>query len=145
MNNEIKVSLTILLPGSEMISRQECLKTIQKEVTKKNFKTGKLYKKTIDVTVEDWDKCDKHQLKVSGKKGEEAEIITFFTRKMKPATQTINLNKDAYNYMTSNECPEWHKRSLWMQLSKRQKLEEHLKRIAKNFNGTIKTYQVFED
>ena len=48
MNNEIKVSLNIILPGRIMLSKAECLKTTQKEITRKR-KNGQSYKKVIDV------------------------------------------------------------------------------------------------
>lgn len=138
--NEIKVNLSIVLPGSTLLSKDECLKTIQKVVTLKNGK-----KRTITNTVEDWDKTDKHTLRVT-EKGSKPEIITFSTRKCRTATQSININKDAYMTMVSSLCPTWFPSSKkWAGMNKADRLELHMKRIAENFSGVSYTYQVFED
>lgn len=144
MNNEIKVNLNITLQGRVLLSKDECLKTTQKVIEKKT-KAGKVYKKTIKVQVEDWDKMDKHTLKVTNQKGVDAETITFYTRKTKPATQSINICNEAYDYMTSKECPEWCKVGLWNQMGKKARLEAHLKRIAEHLGGTVLSYEVFDD
>lgn len=144
MNNEIKVSLNIILQGRVMLSKDECLKTTQKEIIKKNNKTGKSYKKIINEVVEDLSKMDKSTIKVS-ENGRNNEVLTIYTRKCKPATQSINLSKDAYDYMVSKECPEWSKVSIWNQMSKKAKLEAHLKRIAEHLGGKLESYQIFED
>lgn len=142
--SEIKVSLTIALRGSTMFSKEECLKTIQKVIERKT-KTGKVYKKTIEIQVEDWDKMDKHTMQVTGPNGSDPEIITFHTRKTKPATQSINICKEAYDYMTSKECPAWSKIGTWSQMKPEQRLESHLQRIAEHLGGTVISYKVFED
>lgn len=49
---DIKLNLSIELPGSTMLSKEECLKTTRKVIEKKT-KAGKIYKKTIEVKVED--------------------------------------------------------------------------------------------
>ena len=144
MNNEIKVSLNITLPGRVMLSKDECLKTTQKEIIKKNNKTGKSYKKIITEVVEDLSKMDKSTLCVS-ENGFNKETITIYTRKCKPATQSINLCKDTYDYMISKECPEWCKVSIWNQMGKKAKLEAHLKKIAEHLGGKLESYQIFED
>lgn len=144
MNNEIKVSLNITLPGRVMLSKDECLKTTQKEIIKKNNKTGKSYKKIITEVVEDLSKMDKSTIKVS-ENGRNNEVLTIYTRKCKPATQSINLCKDTYDYMTSKECPEWCKVSVWNQMGKKAKLEAHLKKIAEHLGGKLESYQIFED
>ena len=144
MNNEIKVSLNITLPGRVVLSKDECLKTTQKEIIKKNNKTGKSYKKIITEVVEDLSKMDKSTIKVS-ENGRNNEVLTIYTRKCKPATQSINLYKDTYDYMTSKECPEWCKVSVQNQMGKKAKLEAHLKKIAEHLGGKLESYQIFED
>lgn len=143
MNNEIKVSLNIILPGRVMLSKAECLKTTQKEITRKR-KNGQSYKKVIDVQVEDPDKMDKDTIRVTDN-GKNYETLTVYTRKCKPATQSINLYKDTYDYMVSKECPEWSKVSMWNQMGKKARLEAHLKQIAEHLGGKLLSYQVFED
>ena len=143
MNNEIKVSLNVILPGRVMLSKDECLKTTQKEITRKR-KNGQSYKKVIDVQVEDPDKMDKDTIRVTDN-GKNYETLTVYTRKCKPATQSINLYKDTYDYMVSKECPEWCKVSMWNQMGKKARLEAHLKQIAEHLGGKLLSYQVFED
>lgn len=144
MNNEIKVSLTIALRGSTMLSKEECLKTTQKVIERKT-KTGKVYKKIIEVQVEDWDKMDKHTMQVRPN-GSDPEIITFHTRKTKPTKQSINICKETYDYMIGKDsCPSWFKPVKWAVMSKKERLEAHLQRIAEHLGGTIISYKVFED
>lgn len=123
--NEIKLSLTILLPGRTILSKEACLKTMQKgnEI----------------VVVEDYDKCDKTYVNV-GKR-----TYTIHTRKTKSATQKINLGRDAYEYFISNECPYWCKPKVWSNLSRKQRLQIHLEGIAESLNGKLESYHIFED
>ena len=123
--NEIKLSLTILLPGRTMLSKVDSLKKMQKgnEI----------------VVVEDYDKCDKSYVNV-GKR-----TYTIHTRKHKPATQKINLGRDAYKYFISDECPYWCKPKVWSSLSRRQRLLMHLEGIAESLNGKLQSFEVFED
>ena len=139
--DEIKVSLTIKLPGAVMWSKEECLKTIKEVITLKNGK-----KKTITKVVEDWDKMDKHTFKAVKLGKDKPETIVFYTRKCVPATQSINMNKDAYEYMTDkNSCPSWSKPSKWNSMSKKERLESHLQMITEHLDGISFTYQVFDD
>lgn len=142
---EVKVSLTIGLPGAIMWSKEECLKTTHKVIEKKT-KAGKVYKKTIKVKVEDWDKMEKHSMRVTDKDGTNPEIITFHTRKCKPAVQSMNMSKEAYEYMIDkNFCPSWSKPSKWAAMSEKERLEAHLQRTVEHLGGISYTYQVFED
>ena len=143
--NEIKLNLSIELPGSTMLSKEECLKTTRKVIEKKT-KAGKIYKKTIEVKVEDWDKMEKHSMRVANIKGTSPEIITFHTRKCKPATQSLNMSKEAYEYMINEDsCPSWSKPGKWAEMSEKERLEAHLQRTVENIGGISYTYQVFED
>lgn len=140
--SEIKVSLTVALRGSTMFSKEECLKTTQKVIERKT-KTGKAYKKTIEVQVEDWDKMDKHIMRVIN--DQNIEKRPFYTRKTKPATQSVNICKEAYDYMVSKECPVWSRNAEWAKMKSKQRLESHLQRIAEHLGGTVISYKVFED
>lgn len=145
--SEIKLSLSIELRGSTMFSKEECLKTTQKVIEKTSKKTGKTYKKKVNVLVDDLDKMDSHTLKVVDyvDKKPVSEYIHFHTRKSKPATQSLNICKEGYNCMISGECPYWSKPKVWNNLNKKERLEAHLQRIAEGLGGTSYTYQIFED
>lgn len=140
---DIKLNLSIELPGSTMLKKEECLKTTHK-VIKKETKDGKIYKKTIKVKVEDWDKMDKHTMRVAG--GFKPQVITFHTRKCIPAAQSLNMSKEAYEYMIDKDsCPSWSKPGKWAAMSEKERLEAHLQRTVEYLGGTSYTYQVFED
>ena len=126
MNNEIKVSLSVTLQGSVILS-QEQAKALEKE------KVGTGYD-TFNMRVE--------SLK-DGKK--DAETIAVKTRKCKPAGQSLNLSMDAYDYMTGKEAPYFVKARDWEKLTKKQRLEAHLKRIVEELGGVSFTYAVLDN
>lgn len=127
MNNEIKVSLSVTLQGSVMLS-QEQAKALEKE------KEGAGYD-TFSMRVED--------KKSDGK--EDVQTITVKTRKCKPAGQSLNLSIDAYDYMTGKEAPYFVKARDWERLTKKQRLEAHLKRIVEELGGVSFTYAVLDN
>lgn len=124
--NEIKVSLSIVLQGSIMYS-QEQAKALEKE------KVGTGY--------------DTFNMRVEGLKNgkEDAETITVKTRKCKPAGQSLNLSMDAYEYMIGKEAPFFVKPRDWEKLTKKQRLEAHLKRICEELDGVSFTYAVLDN
>ena len=125
--NEIKVSLSIVLQGSIMYS-QEQAKALEEE------KVGTGY--------------DTFNMRVEGKKSDgrkDVQTITVKTRKSKPASQSLNLSMDAYNYMVSNEAPYFVKPRDWERLTKKQRLEAHLKRICEELGGVSFTYAVLDN
>lgn len=140
---DIKVSLSIIIPGRIMLSKEECLKTTQKAFKDKK---GKVHIK--DILVEDWDKMDTHSFITNGdkKKGIKPERIIYHTRKCIPARQNINISGEAYSYMIdAASCPEWVKTSMWKRMNKEQRLSSHMDRIAESFNGKVLGLHVFDD
>lgn len=124
--NEIKVSLSIVLQGSIMYS-QEQAKALEEE------KVGTGY--------------DTFNMRVEGLKDgkKDAKTITVETRKCKPANQSLNLSVDAYNYMIGKEAPYFVKARDWERLTKKQRLEAHLKRIVEGLGGVSFTYAVLDN
>ena len=124
--NEIKVSLSIVLQGSIMYS-QEQAKALEEE------KVGTGY--------------DTFNMRVEGLKDgkKDAKTITVETRKCKPANQLLNLSVDAYNYMIGKEAPYFVKARDWKRLTKKQRLEAHLKRIVEGLGGVSFTYAVLDN
>jgi hypothetical protein len=131
MDLSIKVNLVIELPGSTMYSKQECLK----ELTDKDNNT---------VIAEDIDKYNQHTLKGTDKKGV-PYVIHYKTRKAKPALQVLAISKYAYDYMISDECPEWERKNDWKLKNADSRLSSHLHRIASDMRGTVKAVDVYED
>ena len=126
MNNEIKVSLSVVLQGSIMYS-QEQAKALEEE------KVGTGY--------------DAFSMRVEGlKKGKkDTETITVKTRKCKPAGQSLNLSMDAYEYMIGEEAPYFVKPRDWEKLTKKQRLEAHLRRIVEGLGGVSFTYAILDN
>ena len=124
---ETKVSLTIVVPGATMISKQECLKQLENNVEESLILNHSV------ITV--YDKDNKNQ-----------EVLHIKTRKCIPAKQSINICKDAYEAMTSSEIPyKVRNKSEWFAMSKKQRLEKHLDDIASHMGGVVESYVVFED
>ena len=143
---DIKVSLTILVPGANMISKEESLTSIQRCVTNKGkqvYKQGKPLMK--EVLVEDLDKHDLNTILISNDKGKIVDRVTFYTRKSVPARRSMNLSREAYDYMVSDMYPEWYKLRNWKNLTKEQRLTIHLERIAQNFGGEVEDFIVYDD
>ncbi len=139
--SEIKLSLSIEFRGRTMFSKEECLKTTLETITTKNGR-----KRTVTKVVEDWDKMEKHTMRVPSTNDTNPEIITFHTRKCKPATQSLNMSREAYKHMIDkNSCPSWSKPGKWAAMSKKGRLEAHLQRTVEHLGGVSYTYQVFED
>lgn len=96
--SEIKLNLSIEIPGRTMFRENECLKKIERHL-----------------------KCI-------------------------PARQTVNISKEAYTYMVGdNSAPSHITHKAWIGMSKKERLQTHLKMIADDLGGTSYTYKVFED
>lgn len=126
MNNIPKISLTIILEGSTLVRKSE------PEVI-----SFKLFEKDT-IPNKKW--RGKDGLKVVNR-GEQLH----YPLEAKPVSMHINLTVDAYEYMTSFECPYWAKPKTWSNLNKTQRLELHLQRMCENFNGKSFSYQILED
>ena len=126
MNYSPKISLTIELEGSTLVRKSEP-EIIKYSVTKRDLESNKKWK---------------------GKDG--LEVVRKGTVKhypliAKPAFQHINMNVEAYEYMTSDECPSWAKPKVWATMSKTQRLEAHLQRTCEHVGGKSFTYEVLGD
>lgn len=122
--SEIKISMSITLPGSVMLTQAEA-KQLEKEKTGTGF----------DIT----------KLKVEDKKGNK-DVLSIKTRKYKSCSQSINMSKEAYDYMTSKDsCLPNIKSYVWNKMNKTQRLEAHLDLVCKALKGTSYTYKVFDD
>lgn len=131
----VKVSLSILLPGSTMFSKEESLKQLTRPAKDK--------KNVLEtVTVHDFDKHDKLTLSLNDRG--KTTTTTILTRKSKNAKQVINLSEEAYNYMTSkNEIPAEFK-GAWSALTPTQRLKWHCDRIAMTLGGIVEGFQVLD-
>ena len=144
MDTSIKVNLSIVLQGSTMLSEQECSKQLIKYVYNKHTKK----KEEVVTLAYDMDKVTSNRLFLdyrdeSGDRHKEP--IHFLTRNTIPCKKSINISKEAYDYMVSSECPEWARAGEWKQLSRIKRLTQHMQRICENEKGISFEFQIFED
>ena len=126
MNYSPKISLTIELEGSTLVRKSEP-EIIKYSVTEKDLEPNKKWR---------------------GKDG--LEVVKKGTYKnypliAKPASQHINMSMEAYEYMTSGECPSWAKPKIGATMSKTQRLEAHLQRTCERVGGKSFTYKILDD
>lgn len=125
MNNQIKVLLTISgIEGATLHSKE---------------------KQKIPFVIR---KKDLYATKYKGKDGN--NIIKKGVRRVYdfeavPASKSIKLTYDAYDYMTSKESPEWYFKKDWTRLSTTQRLEIHLERLCMANHGSSFSYSILED
>ena len=126
MNYSPKISLTIELEGSTLVrkSEPEIIKCI---LTKRDFEPNKKWKGKDGLKI------------VRNARFKHYSLIA------KPASQHINMNVEAYEYMTSGECPSWVKPKIWAAMTTTQRLEAHLQRTCEHVGGKSFTYKILED
>lgn len=164
--NELKLSLTIILPGRTLRSEKECMRKVRKPLMGKGKKANEQVidknGKEVWVTVKEFDPAKSERFIVNLKGKDNTEIPpTVYTRGAKPATKTININSQAYDYFIGREVPAtFHapknckpnfkiRKSIneqaWLQMSQEQRLEWHLREICTSMNGVLSHYDIFED
>lgn len=126
--NETKLNLNIVLPSRTLLSAKECA-----ENPKESFE-----KQVVRVESSTFDKKKKKFIKT-------VEYLDIHVRKCRTASQSINMTKEAYDYMVSKECPYFANPKDWVRMSKVKRLEAHLEETCKALGGISYTYQVFED
>lgn len=137
--SETKVSLYVKLPGRVMYSKEECIKEKKERIVRVKGKKTKVVEEIVDN-----DKLERNTLELRNEG--EVETYTYYTRKSRPASQTINLTKEAYDYMTDrNSCPEWSKAPRWVNMNKKERLELHLKNIMEQLGGVSFSYKVLDE
>lgn len=159
----------MLVPGAKPLSEQECSKQLTKPVI---IKKGKLAGKQArdkkgnplyyNEIVPDMSKFDKHVFKILNKEENKLETYVYFTRKNRPAKQTINISEEAYKYYISIEVPsnfhipaelraslkrshESFEQQAWKKFSKEERLVWHLNAICDSMGGKMESYTVFDD
>ena len=148
---EIKVNLIMSLPGRTMMSEQECLRKVRKPLMGKGKKANK---------------------QVIDKNGKPDGYIIVHTRKSRPAKRHLNICQEAYKDFISNSVPEqFHvpkgfkapevitpkgkkrpkyigialKQQAWLEMSKTERLEWHLRGLCTALGGVLDSYTVFDD
>jgi hypothetical protein len=122
---ETKISLNLLVPGTKILSSQEC-----EENPKNSYDEHKV---SIYFTVgKGKNQREKH------------EFISIKTKRTKLVHQNINICYDAYRYMLSTPTsPKLAK--IWNNLSIDEKLRKHFNLIASDLKAVSYSYKVFND
>lgn len=118
-----KLSLTILVPGATMTSKEKSLK---------NFKT-----KNEEIIPEFHD-----NIRISLRDGTQEKIYNIKVRKSIPAKQVINISEEAYDYFVSNERPDKYRENNWSNLNKNAKIWWHCNQIAASLGGIVDSFEV---
>lgn len=145
---EVKVRLSMSVPGAQMLSSQECDKN-----PKENYNV-----ESINVSFKT-------------KKGKfHKENILVKTRKQQLIKQSISISKEAYEFMTDASLPPTEKlakriyitkivergkgdkpkkvtiqSTLWGQMSLKKRLNWHMARIAENFGAVDYQFEILDD
>lgn len=120
--SEIKVNLSLTLPGSVLLSEKECSKNPKH--------------------------CySSFSMRINGDtKRKQKEVIHVKTRKSKPAKQNIKLSREAYDYMTDGKaCPDLRLKKVWSNFTSAQRLQYHCSQIAEALGATDFTFVILDD
>lgn len=122
--SEIKVSLSLELPGSIMLSEQECSKNSKKKK----------------------DCYDYFRIEVVDAKGRNKEVLNIPVRKSKTVKQNIKLSKEAYDYMNDSKiCPDPKLKKDWGNYTTQQRLQYHCGQIAKALGAISFSFEILND
>ena len=143
--NDIKINVLIAVAGSTPYTDEE-IKNLCTEIVPEQI--GSEMGQCEFYHPEKASEYKDVQKMVLGKsqKGEGLDVINIVTNKRKPATQSINMTQEAYLAFTdNNDIPYGVTKHDWQHLSKKQKVEWHLKQIAESLNGEVINYEIFGD
>lgn len=122
---EPKISLSLLVPGANRLSSQEC-----DENSKENYNEHR-------VLISYTKGKGKHQKQVK-------KTLVIQTRKQKLVTQSINICEEAYRYMLNTPAsPKLAK--IWKSLPIRKRLNHHFDLIANDLHAVSYSYEVLAD
>lgn len=125
--SEIKVRLSLEVPGATMLSSLDCEKMSKKDAF------------NHESIIIEW--TEKHGKKVKKHK----EHLHINTRKSRTAKQNISITKESYEYMISKNCPDTKLSRVWGTMGKKARLEYHFKEIAEYFNAISFSYEILDD
>ena len=130
---EPKLSLTLVLQGSSMVSQQEA-ENKPEELTEEHKVLFKSYK---------------------SKKDKSPEVITFRTRKSIPARQVLKMSQEAYEAMLEESTsPKYNKViakvkgkliRVWDTMSEDARIKKHCELIAHDMGAIDFSYNILDD
>lgn len=119
--NDIKISLTVTIPGRIMMSEKDC------SLNRKNNYT-------------------QQSVIITDKRNKSKETIRFYTRNCIPAKQSLQITEDNYKEMVNkNNRPSWFSGNKnWKKMSNWEKVDAHMKKICENLNGLSYEFVIFD-
>lgn len=127
---EPKLSLTLIIPGSILVSQQEA-ENKPKECT------------------------ELQQVKFRDSKTKKLEVVTFRTRKAYPARQVLKMSQEAYEAMLEEPTSTKYNKivgkakgkilRVWDTMSEDTRIREHCKKIAHDRNAISFYYNILGD
>ena len=129
---ESKIRLTLVVPGATMLSSQECEKN-----PKENYKEQ-------NVVVKYTKGKGKHTTT-------KTKVYKIHLRSHKPATQSISICKEAYDYMLSTPTEAKYNRAtkggkrIWDTMTIKDRLKMHFDTIANDLNAISYSYEILDD
>lgn len=118
--NDIKINLSLILPGGVLLSKQECLKN-----PKDSYERFKL-------TVQ-----DEHKKR---------ETLNIACRKTRTIRQNIKLTREAYDYMINPKaCFDLKLNKIWKKMSNKERIKHHCKAIAESLGAVDFSFEILPD
>jgi hypothetical protein len=139
-----KIRLSIVLPGSTLLSQEETCKlqnvVVKTESGKPKIKDGKVV--TEPTLLPDKHKFDHFEVKVMDRG--KPEVLKVATRKCKPATQVISLSEEAYEYFIDASTTPYKFKGIWRSLTNNQKVQWHCQQIAEAMGGVLDSFVILD-
>lgn len=139
-----KIRLSIVLPGSTLLSQEETCKLQTVTVKDKNgrpkVKDGRIV--TQEILLPDKHKFSHFEIKVMDKG--KPEVIKVATRKSRPATQVISLSEEAYENFIDPTFTPYKFKGVWKALTDNQRIQWHCKQIAEAMGGRLGSFVVLD-
>ena len=118
---DVKLNVSITIPGRVLLSEEEA--------------ASMPYDKGYELT----------KITVENRRGRK-DVLNVRSRACRTATRSINMSREAYNYMRSEEAPaNGISMFVWKKMKPEKRLIAHLQELCKAFDGISFTYQIFED
>ena len=139
-----KIRLSIILPGSVLLSQEETCKlqdvVVKTESGHPKVKDGKVVTETV--LKPDSTKFDHFQMEVMDKG--KPEVIKVSTRKCKPATQVISLSEEAYEEFTNPAIVPYKYKGVWKSITNNQRVLWHCQQIADAMGGKLESFVILD-
>ncbi len=102
-------------------------------------------KETIKWTITKQDLSQKRLPKDVGSKVVKSGTAAHYPLTVENSTMHIKLNKETYDYFTSDYCPVKHMIKAWKKMNNTQRLEYHLQLLCEHHRGLSYTYNILDD